>query len=150
MDIYQIIKQDHRKVLDAISRLEETSNRAKTGRQQQLSNIRDDLLPHMHAEENLLYPYLLDKGNDRQKVLEAFEEHRVARTVMQDLESTSAEDERWSAKLSVLKELLQHHIREEEGGLFTMARKIIDDRMAQEMGDRFQSIEQGEMAGALR
>ena len=150
MDIYQIIKQDHRKVLDAIKKLEDTSDKAKSSRQQQLSNIRDDLLPHMHAEENLLYPYLLDKGNDRQKVLEAFEEHRVARSVMQDLETTPADDERWSAKLSVLNELLQHHIQEEEGALFTMARKVIDDRQAREMGDRFQSIEQGEMAGAFR
>jgi hemerythrin-like domain-containing protein len=150
MDIYQIIKQDHRKVLDAISKLEDSTERVRSSRQQQLSAIRDDLLPHMHAEENLFYPLLLDKGNDRQKVLEAFEEHRVARSVMQDLESTSADDERWSAKLSVLKELLTHHIQEEEGGLFTMAKKIIDDRQAQEMGDRFQSIEQGEMAGAFR
>ncbi len=150
MDIYQIIKQDHRKVLDALTKLKDTSDRAKSSRQQQLSGIRDDLLPHMHAEENLLYPLLLDKGNDREKVLEAFEEHRVARMVLQDLESTPADEERWSAKLAVFMELLQHHIQEEERNLFSMARKVIDDVQAREMGERFQSVEQGEMAGSLR
>ncbi|MHB9029802.1 MAG: hemerythrin domain-containing protein, partial [Candidatus Latescibacterota bacterium] len=117
---------------------------SKNERQQQFSRMRDALLPHMYAEENYFYQYLMDHGGKREKLLEAVEEHRAARSVMQDIESTPADDERWMAKLTVLNELLRHHIQEEEGDIFDMAKKAMSDKEAKEMGSRFKEIEQGE------
>ncbi len=144
MNIYDVLKSDHRMVLDSIQQIKNSSGQSKSERQQSFSKVRDNLLPHMYAEENYYYQYLMDHGGNRPKLLEAIEEHRAARSVMQDIESTQADDERWMAKLTVLDELLRHHIKEEEDDIFSQSRKIIDDRQAQEMGEQFKSIEQGE------
>ncbi len=147
MNIYDVLKSEHKEILGMVSDLKSSSPQKKNDRQQQFSKMRDDLLPHMHAEENYFYPYIMDHGGKRQIILEGIEEHRAARSVMQDMESTPASDERWMAKLSVLGEMLEHHIEEEEKEIFKEARKVISDEQAKEMGDRFKSIEQGELAG---
>lgn len=148
MDIFQVIIEDHKKFLDALRDMENAPDQDKSTRKQRFSVIRDELLPHMHAEECFMYSFLTNMGGDRKSVLKATEEHRAARSIIQDMETTSAFDERWLAKLHVLSEMLQHHIWNEEEVLFNEARMyIIEEKQSQEMGARFKAIEQGEMTG---
>ena len=54
-----------------------------------------------------------------------------------ELERLSAENERWAARLTVLKELVEHHVEEEEGEIFTKARSLLDRTQERELGTAF-------------
>ena len=68
--------------------------------------------------------------------MEAYEEHHVVDTIMAELEDTPVGDETWAAKLTVMKENLEHHIEEEEDDMFKKARQVMDEAELQELGDR--------------
>jgi len=138
MDIFEILKKDHRKVLDILEKLETSSDRAGKTRKKQFAMLRQELLPHMAGEENYFYPYVLDRTTDKEQrraVLEGIEEHRAARAVLMDSEEAGISDERWQPDISVLKELIAHHIDEEEDEIFDAAREVIED--ADEVGRKF-------------
>ena len=54
-----------------------------------------------------------------------------------ELERLSAENERWAARLSVLKELVEHHVEEEEGEIFKKAKKLFSREQERELGTAF-------------
>ncbi|MCX5771043.1 MAG: hemerythrin domain-containing protein, partial [Candidatus Hydrogenedentes bacterium] len=111
---------------------------------------------HMFAEEQLFYPFLMDHADDREPVHEAIEEHRSARIVMSDVESTPVDDESWHPKLKVLYEQIDHHIQEEETDIFELAHEFVDEDMAHDLGQKFQALkkearaERMEIAGSRR
>ena len=56
--------------------------------------------------------------------------------IMAELEQTPVEDETWAAKLTVMKENLEHHIEEEEDDMFKKARQVMDEAELEELGER--------------
>lgn len=56
------------------------------------------------------------------------------------------EDERWAAKLKVLKENVEHHIEEEEGEMFRKAQKIFDKQELENLGQSMDSLRAGRPA----
>jgi DNA-directed RNA polymerase specialized sigma24 family protein len=69
-------------------------------------------------------------------VLEAYEEHGVVKLVLGQLPQVDPEDERFHAKMTVLKEMIEHHVQEEEGEMFKLLAKIPADQreaLAQQM-----------------
>ena len=56
--------------------------------------------------------------------------------ILAELEQTPVEDETWAAKLTVMKENLEHHIEEEEGDMFKKARQVMDEADLEELGER--------------
>jgi hypothetical protein len=60
----------------------------------------------------------------------------VVDTIMAELEDTPVGDETWAAKLTVMKENLEHHIEEEEDDMFKKARQVMDEAELEELGDR--------------
>lgn len=150
MDIYELIKNEHDKVLSIVEKLAQSTSRASKMRQEQWTKLKDNLLPHMHAEESFFYPFLMDDKKARPLALEALEEHHVARNELWEIDRTSTQDENWPVKVKVLQDLLEHHIEEEEGEVFDKARDIIGDDRDGEIAKRFKSIEQEAKAGAQR
>jgi hemerythrin-like domain-containing protein len=139
-DIYELLKQDHRAVADLFKRIEASSERAGKSRAELFGKLSSDLLAHAHAEQATFYTALLDRVEDREALLEAFEEHGVVEKVVKDIESCDPSDERWLAKLIVLKEMVEHHVEEEESEIFKMAKKEFSEdearALAEEMRER--------------
>jgi hypothetical protein len=72
--------------------------------------------------------------------LEAYEEHAVVKLVLAELPGVDPEDERFDAKMTVLSELIEHHVEEEEDEMFKIAKKLgaaelgaLGDRMVAEV-----------------
>jgi iron-sulfur cluster repair protein YtfE (RIC family) len=99
--------------------------------------ISKELTVHFSGEEELLYPVLEEKGPTHEKTLESWEEHNYAKEVLKDLKGMNKQDEHWQAKLTVLQEMVEHHIQEEEGILFKQAQKVIDKAQSDEIGRRY-------------
>ena len=62
-------------------------------------------------------------------VLEALEEHHVVKLVLEELPTVDPEDESFTAKMTVLGELVEHHADEEEEDMFPLASKLGDEEL---------------------
>jgi len=86
-----------------------------------------ELCNHASVEEQLFYPAVKERSERlKELVLEALEEHYVAKWLLSELEKMDADNERLDAKMSVLIESVRHHVREEEGELFPEVRKAME------------------------
>ena len=140
MDIFELLKTDHEKVKKILEQLEETSNRASSRREKLVQTLSAGFLPHAYAEEQYFYQILLDETSEQEDVYSALEEHRAAKMVLSDLTDAATDDPRWMARLKVLKELIEHHVEEEESRIFDIARRVIDDERSDEVARRFKEM----------
>ena len=70
--------------------------------------------------------------------LEAFEEHRLVKQLLRELEGLDKSEETWTAKFTVLKENIEHHVEEEEDEMFKKARKVLSEEDAETLGTRME------------
>ena len=89
---------------------------------------------HAHIEETIFYPVLKKAEESRDITLEAYEEHKVVKDLLAKLAAGKPGDQ-WNAKLTVLKENVDHHVDEEEGELFDKAKNVLTDEQAELFGD---------------
>jgi hypothetical protein len=136
MDALRLLKQDHVKVKEMLSELEGTTERAAKTREAVFSQLKDELEVHEAIEEEFLYPALKNHPETRDLALEAFEEHHVVDEVMGEMLHLPVSDETWTAKFTVMKENLEHHIEEEEQDMFEKARRALGDDELADLGDR--------------
>jgi hemerythrin-like domain-containing protein len=139
MDIYKLLKEDHKKVKAILKQLDETTERSHRDRLSLLEKLKEELIPHARAEEKILYESMklseVDEAEDM--AYEGYVEHAVADKLLKELDKTETQDKRWGALMSVLKENLEHHIKEEEGDIFKKAKKSFDSELEEEMGENF-------------
>ena len=119
---------------------EETTEQARKGRRELLATLTSSLNEHELMEEKVLYPALQPHAEAREIVLEGFEEHHVADMIVKELQDVATNDEQWAAKFKVLKENIEHHIGEEEGGMFRIARGIFSREELRDMAARMEAL----------
>jgi len=136
MDAITLLKTDHDKVKKLLTELESTTERGVRTRSELFSTIKAELTVHEIIEEEIFYPELKAHPKAQDIVLEAFEEHHVVDLLMSELESLDVSDETWGAKALVMKENIEHHIEEEEGEMFTQARRVFDKEELENLGER--------------
>lgn len=137
MDIYQVLKKDHEEVKDLIEEQIESHKSGSGSGSDLTAKIISELSAHMESEEKVFYPRLEEDEEAREKILESYEEHHVAKGVLKELGKTSKSDERLQAKLKVMKELVDHHIEEEEKHVFKAARKFLNKEESQKIAEKF-------------
>lgn len=136
-----MLKQDHQKVKELLSQLAETTGRGVKKRQQLLAQIEQELRVHMILEEEIFYPSFREaaESQDGEKMyFEATEEHHAARVVLKDLLATDPSTPNFAGKAKVLKELVEHHVKEEEKELFPQAREVIPAEELPALAERMQ------------
>lgn len=138
-EFFQTLEKDHQEVKGILEKLESASDRAVKSKEDQFLKLKQELIPHMKGEEKHFYPALTDKKGARKKALEALEEHHVAETVLKELDKLPKDAENWSAKLKVFKELVEHHIEEEEEEVFEAAEDALDDKTLDKIMKSFEA-----------
>ena len=149
MDAIKLLKEDHKKVKALFEEVEGLGDRASTQRKNLFQKIDEELTLHSKIEETLFYPEFkkrAENSDEREEVLEAYEEHGVVKVMIGELEDLDPKDETYKPKLNVLKELVMHHVKEEEGELFKMARELFEPEELNQIGDRIAAAK--ERAGA--
>lgn len=136
MDPFELLKKDHKTVSELFERIEAATGKAKLGIFQQ---IKDELELHTHIEEVIFYPALEKANETRDLTLEAYEEHKVVKDLLGELDSAKAVSDEWEARLTVLKENVEHHVDEEEHELFDKANDVLTADEAETLGDRMQA-----------
>lgn len=128
MDAIALLKQDHKLVKELLGQLADSTTRAVKKRRDLLVQIHRNLKAHTTIEEEIFYPAFKAAGKkDEEKMyFEALEEHRAAEDlVLPDLLKTDPATEQFSGRAKVLKELIEHHIEEEEQEMFKDAKKLL-------------------------
>lgn len=142
MDIINLLINDHRTVSKLLAKGEETTERAVKSRTEILSQIKEELKAHEKVEETLLYPLLKEYGVTRPLSFESYEEHRIVDDVIAKLEGDDPSSETWTAKFILLRELINHHVKEEEGNLFPKTKKLISKDELKTMGEEMLRMKQ--------
>lgn len=142
MNILTALKNDHKELKQILSDIEGTTERAEKKRAQLFVKFKEEIVAHARAEEKAVYDELLEvlKKDDRDTILEGYEEHHVVDKWVPEIDKLSPTDEIWSAKCKVLKEMLEHHIKEEEEEIFAMIRENFDADALKTMADRFEAM----------
>ena len=148
MNAFTLLKADHKKVAGILEKIDETTERAVKTREELFTQLKTELDIHTRIEETIFYPALKDADETRDITLEALEEHKVVKTLLGELESLGKDKEEWTAKFTVLKENIEHHVEEEEGEMFPKARKVLGEDGAETLGTRMEKAKGEQKAAA--
>ena len=143
MNATDLLKKQHKNVKSLFKRLEATDDARM--RRPLLTEIARNLAGHTTIEEEIFYPAVraLESRKAEKMVLEAYEEHHVVKLVLAELPRVNPEDERFEAKMTVLAELVEHHVEEEEKEMFKLAQKLGRDELeelGEQMAERFEAV----------
>lgn len=136
MDIYELLKKDHETVASLFDKLEETAEDEADERERLFAEIDRELTIHAEIEESIFYPALKNAEKTHDEVMEAIEEHQIVKQLMAEMQDLGTEDDQWEAKLTVLREIVEHHVEEEENEMFPKAKKVLDDDEAEALAER--------------
>lgn len=129
-DAIALLKADHRTVEELFSKFEGASGDGK--KQRIAEQICTELKIHTAIEEEIFYPAL--EGKIEEDLLaEAYVEHDGAKVLINDIMAGGPDDQFYEAKVKVLSEEIEHHVKEEEApseGMFSQARKTDVDLVA--------------------
>jgi len=145
MDLYKLLHEDHLKVKSLLKELEDTTEKAEKTRFRLIKEVEMELTVHSEAEEKFLYPRLQGISETKDLAFEAIEEHKVVKSLLTELVSEPKGTAEWSAKLTVLKENVEHHIEEEEGPLFSKAKRALSREDAETIGDTIMAFKEEHM-----
>lgn len=130
-DAVTLLKADHRQVEEWFAQFE--SARSDERKRKLAAQICSALTVHMTIEEEIFYPAFLAATEETSLHHEAVVEHAGARRAIEEIEAGGEDDEYFDAKVSVLAEMIKHHVKEEERskeGMFAQARQADMDLKA--------------------
>lgn len=125
-DACTLLDADHRNVKKLFKDFEAlTQSRAKSAlpkKRELADQICRELTVHAQIEEEIFYPALRAAIKDSDLLDEAEVEHQTAKDLIAQIESGDAADPKWEAKVIVLAEYIDHHVKEERNEIFVKAR----------------------------
>ncbi len=130
MNAIDLLIQQHQKTRKALHDLAE----AESADPAMLQKAGNELVAHMVIEEHVFYPRIRELGEDL--VEESFEEHAVARFEL--ARAMIAKGDQQKARLTVLEELVKHHVEEEEKEMLPKVRKAIPEEELVRLGQKMQ------------
>jgi len=126
LDAIALLMQDHKEVKALFKRYDKlVEDEAEDDEKQSIARqICTMLTAHATAEEEIFYPAARDAlGEEEDLVDEATVEHASAKDLIAQIEASSPDEELYDAKVKVLGEYIDHHVKEEEGEMFPKVKK---------------------------
>src|SRR6516164_8263613 len=122
----QLLKQDHRTVKELFNEYGKLEPADRDGREQLFRKINEELTIHSELEERLFYPAVREVQTDEAQdiVSEAIEEHRIVKTLLEELSDLVPGQPPFEAKMKVLRDTVLQHVEEEEKEMFAQAKLL--------------------------
>ena len=134
-DAIVLLKEDHKEIKKTFDAFEKAGENAHAEKGRLVEKMIELLTVHTYIENEVMYPRvreLLPELED--DVLESYEEHHVADVLVVELSAMKPQDERFTAKTTVLIENVDHHIDEEEKDWFPKVREGLGRKVLQDLG----------------
>lgn len=131
-DAIQLLMADHAEVKPLFKAYEELvdAEASDEERQQLAEQICAMLTVHATIEEEIFYPAAKEALEEADLVDEATVEHASAKDLIAQIQEMEPSDELYDAKVKVLGEYIEHHVKEEEREMFPQAKKARIDLAA--------------------
>jgi len=138
--ILQDLHNDHSEVDTLLGQIIDSDTASERARL--FSEMTNKLLPHLQAEQEVLYRRLETGKEDESRKFghEGTSEHRIVEQQvdkMRGMRDTMSES--WAAELKVLQDLIEHHVGEEESTGFSCARDEFKTEQLEAMSREFQT-----------
>lgn len=148
LNIQDVIRMDHTKVNTLFMEIENTNDPKKI--EEYFAQIYKDLSVHSEAEEQVVYPAVRPFYGDTQ---ELYDEQAEMKTMLEEIKSMNASDSNFKAKVEMLKNAVQEHVRQEENDMFMAIRNNCSDDQREQMATQFKQAKmqlQEKMAAAAK
>lgn len=132
--IFELLKEEHDQIRDLLRIV-----MAEPQKGSDFEQLRVRVEVHMEGEEEHVFPDIRAAGL-REEMLEALEEHHVAKILLGELEDMSDREEAWTPKLKVLAEHVEQHLLREEREMFLPARQKIGRARQEELEAEFRQF----------
>ena len=150
-DAIELLTEDHKKVQKLFREFEKMKEDEDDGRQDLVKQICAELTIHALIEEEIFYPAAREGVKEQDLLDEAEVEHASAKALIAQLSSMESDDDLYDAKVKVLGEYVNHHIKEEQDELFPGAKKAKLDleALGEQMMQRKQELESEMLVGDM-
>lgn len=123
-DAIALLTADHKKVKGLFSQFDKLKDKGSDAEKSDLvTTICNELKVHTTIEEEIFYPAVRKAIEDSDLMDEALVEHAGAKDLIAQLEDMNTDDDLYDAKVTVLGEQINHHVKEEEGEMFPKAKR---------------------------
>lgn len=122
-DAIAMLVADHKKVKALFEQFEKLSDRSAASKKKVAAQICAELIIHAEIEERVFYPAVRKPIKDGDLMDEALVEHASAKDLIAQIKEMDPGDDLYDAKVKVLSEQIEHHVKEEEGEMFPKVRK---------------------------
>lgn len=137
MDIFEKLRQEHRKVSATMGEIEKSEDSAT--KQELFQKMKAEMTRHAEAEDESFYAFLAGFDEMEDIIAEAREDHQTIEAMMQEIEALPPESDAWSSRFEELMEIVDDHIAQEESEIFEDARELIDSQRSDELARRMQA-----------
>jgi hemerythrin superfamily protein len=138
MRVTTILTKDHRMVSGLIRTFEMTPRFNSMLRRSIFQQIRDSVMVHAQAEEEVLYPAMrnLMFMGGTSRVDESYREHQQLKDLLNDMHSMDPNSDAFDAKFQDFKNKIEHHVDAEENEMFPIVRDRMSIDRQEQMGQR--------------
>ena len=134
-DAIVLLKNDHQEIRKVFDQFEKVGENAHSTKGKLVDRMIELLTVHTYIENEVMYPRVRDLLPDvEDDVLESYEEHHVADVLVMELAAMKPDNERFTAKTTVLIENVTHHMDEEEQEWFPKVREGLGRKVLQDLG----------------
>lgn len=136
--IFEALREDHDRQRTLLDRLVETHGDSE-GRRELFTTLKHELENHAAAEERHFYTPLLKSDLTQDKARHSIHEHEEIDEMVEALESLDRSSPAWLIKAKDLREMVQHHLDEEEQEVFQLAGRALSDKQKEALTDDFRA-----------
>ncbi|MBN9230013.1 MAG: hemerythrin domain-containing protein [Legionella sp.] len=125
MNIYDYLKWDHQYVSQLFKQLDKAPTFLR--KQQIMTLIAEELMVHAQTEEATFYAALCQCAHSEGQALHGIKEHEEIKEKIFFILKLQAREDEWLKQVHELKNLVEHHVHEEENQVFKLAQKELDE-----------------------
>jgi hemerythrin superfamily protein len=143
-DAIALLKAEHAAVKKLFEQEEKLSKQTDARKKDLFDQIKGALEVHATIEEEIFYPAVKKARSEHVKdeVREGYEEHKQIKSLLAQISSITPADETYDMKVKVLKEDVEHHVKDEEGEMFPDAKKFLGEKRLMELGSQLEDRKQ--------
>ena len=138
MDVLEIIRADHRLIESLFSQIEQTNDNYKL--YECFNQLYEALNVHAEVEEQVFYPAIRNCQGTNELLDDAQKEHEEARQILEELGSLSPTKDEFKQKIATLKQVIQHHVQQEENEVFSKVRACMNEEERSQIGSKFATV----------
>ena len=143
-NIFAELRLEHDRHRGLLQQISETSGDSKE-RRSLFAEFMADAEAHAAAEELVFYSRLMAEATSRDMAAHSIEEHQSMRDALEAVRECDMSSSGWLQRFAAAREKFEHHMKEEEHGVFQLAGKVLAEREKRDLVTEFRKAKRGEL-----